>query len=206
MQNFKQLFVIICCALLLTGCMTKGSIVSASPKYSPIISHSATRDDLNIGLVLRQEIADEVARYIATEGGLTYDFEFTYGLDIINTFPVFLKSFANVSVIAGIDEGKGLDYVLDPTIRYSLIGRIKTSAAPAYELTLILESPVIQNGVIKDRVYVSQTSKVDIPAFSNGDAERTEYMKQHYENQLTELYNDFRIQFREFLKKNQKLK
>lgn len=187
--------------VFLSGCMTKASFVSASPNYSPVIAQSGEKGNSKIGIVTRPRMAGDVVRFIASDGGLDYQFEFQVGQDFVRTFPPFVGSFAKVTSIASVEEGRNLDYVLDPTIRGSINGRIKQSAAPLYELTLNLESPVIRDGKILDRIYVTQVSTVDIPAFKNADDERTVYMRQEYENQLTNLYNEFRIQFRDILKR-----
>lgn len=187
--------------LLLSGCMSSTSFVSASPNYSPVIAQSVEKGDSKIGIVIRPKIAGDVVRFIVSKEGLDYQFEFQVGQDFVRTFPSFVGSFAKVTSIVSVEEGRNLDYVLDPTIRGSIQGRIKQSGAPLYELTLNLESPVIKDGKILDRIYVTQVATVDIPAMKNTDELRTTYMRQEYENQLTNLYNEFRIQFRDILKR-----
>jgi len=148
---------------------------------------------------MNQSIDAEVARFVAQQGGLIYDFEFKIGQDIRKTLPIYLNSFMDTVIIKNFNEGKAFDFVLDPKVTSSLFTYIGESAAPRYELSIALDVPVIKDGVIQERFHVKNNSKVEIAAFSNGDKERTETMRLTYEEQLKVMYNELGNQLKEFL-------
>ena len=186
--------------VFLSGCVTYGSMVTASPSFQPSIGLPPLHEQLQVAVVMHPQMADERARLLMSGGALYYDFEFSVGYDVMRTLPEFLSSLADVHVVSRVDEARSADFVLVPTVRSSITGLIKSSAAPRYDLQLTLESIVTRNGVMVDRIYVTDMDRIDIPAFQNKNHERTEYMRQQYENQLARLYTKFETQLLEIIR------
>jgi hypothetical protein len=188
-----RFFVILAPIALLAGCMTKQSIVSSSDDFKPVSSQESQRPKYRIGLVMNRIIDNDVVRFVAQKEGLTYDFEFKVGKDIKKTLPIYLNSFVDTVPIKNISSGGIYDFVLDPKVTTSLLVYIGMSAAPRYELSIILDVPVIKNGSIKEQIIVRKDSRVEISAFENSDEKRTETMRKKYEEQITEIYHELEV-------------
>lgn len=188
-----RFFVLLMSMILFTGCMTKQSIVSSSNNFNPVSSQESHRSKYRVGLVMNKSLDAEVARFVAQQGGLTYDFEFKVGQDIQKTLPIYLNSFIDTVPIKSIDEGRAFDFILDPKITSSLFIYIGQSAAPRYELSIALDVPVIKDGIFRERFFARKDSRVIISAFENIDEERTKTMRKKYEEQLTAIYNELEI-------------
>ena len=184
---------------LLTGCMTKQSIVSSSNDFKPASSQESQRTQYRIGLVMNRAMDAEVARFVTQKGGLTYDFEFKVGQDIRKTLPIYLNSFVDTVPIKTISDGGAYDFVLRAKISSSLFTYIEMSAAPRYELSITLDVQVIKDGSIRERFLVKKDSRVEISAFENGDAERTDTMRRKYEEQIMTIYNELEVLLKEYL-------
>jgi hypothetical protein len=135
----------------------------------------------------------EVARFVAQQGGLTYDFEFKVGQDIQKTLPIYLNSFVDTVPLKSMNDGGAYDFILDPKITSSLFIYIGMSAAPRYELSIALDVPVTKDAIIRERFFVRKDSRVEISAFENEDAERTETMRKKYEEQIMAIYNELEV-------------
>ena len=186
--------------ILLTGCVTKKSLVLSSPYFHPTSSQEPLNSPYRFGLVLNQSIDMEIARFVTQQGGLTYDFEFRIGEDVRKTLPIYLNSFMDVVVVESFDEAKALNFVLDPKVTSSLFTYIGASAAPRYELSIGLDVPVMKDGATQKRFLVKNNSHVEISAFQNTDKTRTETMRLKYEEQIKVIYNELENQLRNFLK------
>lgn len=199
MKKLRLTLIVFGLTALLTGCITKQSIVSSSNDFKPASSQESQRSKYRVGLVMNKAMDAEVARFVAQKEGLTYDFEFKIGQDIQKTLPIFLNSFVDTVPINNIEEGKSFDFVLEPKITSSLFTYIGMSAAPRYELTIALDVPVIKDGTVKDRFFVRKDSRVEISAFENKDAERTETMRKKYEEQIIGIYNELEVRLKGIL-------
>jgi hypothetical protein len=192
-------FLVLVPLVLLTSCVTKRSVVSSSPYFHPMSSQEPLGGQYRFGLIVNPSTDAEVARFVAQQGGLTYDFEFRIGEDVHRTLPIYLNSFMDVVVIESFKEGMAFDFVLDPKATGSLFTYIGASAAPRYELSIGLDVSVIKGGAIQERLLVKKNSRVEISAFKNTDSTRTETMRSRYEEQITAMYNELETQLRKFL-------
>jgi len=193
LMSLVRFLVLLATTALLTGCMTKQSIVSSSNDFKPASSQESQRPKYKIGVVMNRAMDTEVARSVAQKEGLTYDFEFKVGKDIQKTLPAYLNSFVDTDSIKSVGDGGAYDFVLDPKINSSLFTYIGMSAAPRYELSITLDVPVTKNGSIKERFLVRKDSRVEISAFENRDEERTETMRKRYEEQIVEIYRELEV-------------
>ncbi len=196
----KIILLLVSVVFLLSGCVTKQSLVASNQDFKPLSTKESSRVNYRIGLAMNDSMDSDVARFVAQKEGLTYDFEFKVGQDIRKTLPNFLDSFFEVIPLNSIGDGKGLDFVLVPKVTSSLFTYIGMSAAPRYELTIALEVSILKQGIVKEKIYIRKESRVEVSAFQNSDQERTELMRNKYEEQIVDIYKELEGQLKEFVK------
>lgn len=187
---------------LLSGCsILKKSVISVHDDFNEHSTvKSVEKDSRKIGFVANKNLGMVTAKSMAQLNGLTYDFEFNIGQDVIETLPNYLSETNNVIVIDQFSDQEDLDFVLNPTLTNSLVILIKESAAPRYNLKIGLDLAVFKAGRMQGVLSSTKESFVEIPAFENTDKLRDTIMKAEYKKQLAAIYEEIAEQLNQRLK------